>query len=380
MLDEIVRAFPDAEIHTLFHDPGSTTPAIEARPIHTSPLDALPGARRHYKRLLPLYPWAVSRLDVGDVDLVLSTSHAVAKAVRKPAGAVHLSYCFTPMRYVWDQIDAYLGHGLRRRVTMPLVRSLRRFDFATSSPERVDRFVAISTCVADRIERAWGREARVLPPPVDLDRFQPDGAPPDDAYLLVSSFVPYKADALAIEAFTRSGRPLVVAGDGPLRAKLARQAGPNVRFLGRVDDSELARLYARCRALIFPQEEDFGLVAVEAQASGRPVVALGRGGALDHVRPLHEHGSAAGFGAPTGVFFHEQTPEALEAAVATLEAAQDAFDADAIRAHAERFGPGPFLTGLRGEIDSLLSKRDRRASAAPANAAETTTIEIGAAP
>jgi len=361
VLDVIVRAFPDAEIHTLFHRKGSTTPAIEARTIHTSPLDRIPGSARHYRKLLPLHPWAVGCLDVGDVDLVLSTSHAVAKAVPKPPGVPHLSYCFTPMRYVWDQIDAYLGDGVRRRLAEPLVQRLRRFDVETSGPDRVDRFLAISHCVAKRIERAWGREARVLPPPVDVERFRPDGRPPDDFHLLVSGFVPYKADALVIETFTRSGRPLVVAGDGPLRARLERQAGAHVRFVGRVDDAELARLYARCKALVFPQEEDFGLIAVEAQASGRPVVAFGRGGALDHVVPLAEE-PARGAPAPTGVLFEAQTPASLETALERLDRHAAHFEADAIRRHAERFGPEPFLAGLRDEIEALLSKRHARPS------------------
>lgn len=376
MLDVIVRAFPEAEIHTLFHRVGSTTPAIEARPIHTSPLDRLPGSARHYKKMLPLYPWAVGRLDVGDVDLVLSTSHAVAKAVAKPTGVPHLSYCFTPMRYVWDHADVYLGNGLRRRLAEPLVRRLRRFDAETSGPDRVDRFLAISRSVAERIERSWGREARVLHPPVDLDRFRPDGAAPDDFHLLVSGFVPYKADALAIETFTRSGRPLVVAGDGPLRARLERLAGANVRFVGRVDDAELARLYARCKALVFPQEEDFGLIAVEAQTSGRPVVAFGRGGALDHVVPLAVEPRIGDRPAATGVFFDAQTPASLEAALERLDAHLAHFDAGAIRRHAERFGPEPFIAGLRDEIDSLLAKRSERplvehAAAAPHAASET---------
>lgn len=377
VLDVIVRAFPDAEIHTLFHRVGSTTPAIEARPIHTSPLDALPGSARHYKKLLPLHPWAVGRLDVGDVDLVLSTSHAFAKAVRTPPGVPHLSYCFTPMRYVWDQIDAYLGHGLRRRLATPLVEHLRRFDLETSRPDHVDRFVAISHCVAERIERTWGREAHVLPPPVDLDRFRPDGRAPDDFHLLVSGFVPYKADALAIETFTRSGRPLVVAGDGPLRARLERKAGPNVKFLGRVDDDALAHLYARCKALVFPQEEDFGLIAVEAQASGRPVVAFGRGGALDHVRPWPA-GDATADAAPTGVFFDAQTPEALEAALVRLDAHLDRFDAASIRRHAEAFGPDAFIEGLRAEIDALLSKKaEARGRPRPASQSTPTAAEPG---
>ncbi len=356
VLDVIARAWPDAEIHTLFHVEGSATPALEERRIHTSPLDRLPGRARYYRALLPLYPWAVRQLDVGDVDLVVSTSHAVAKAVRVPNGAQHLSYCFTPMRYVWDQIDAYLGRGARRRLSMPLVRRLRAFDVATSGPHQVDRFLAISSTVARRIQQTYGREAPVIAPPVDLEQFTPSGEPPSDAYLLVSGFVPYKADALALRAFARCGRPLIVAGDGPLRARLESDAPPNVRFVGRVSDAALAGLYAECRALVHPQLEDFGLIAVEAQACGRPVIAFGRGGVRDTVRPL-------GDATPSGVFFDEQTPEALIDALDRFEAHASAFEPEAIRRHAERFGHKRFLEALMHEVDDLVARRDREGTA-----------------
>lgn len=366
VLDVLAAAFPDAEIHTLFHVPGSTTPRLESRTIHQSPLGRLPGVSGGYRALLPLYPWAVRRLDVGDVDVVVSTSHAVAKAVPVPKGAVHLSYCFTPMRYVWDQIDAYLGQGPMRRAAMPLVRRLRAFDVATSGPEQVHRFLAISSTVAHRIEDTYGREARVLAPPVDLEQFRPDGEAPGESYLLVSGFVPYKADAVAIDAFARSGKPLVVAGDGPLRRRLERGAPSNIQFVGRVSDEALARLYARCRALIHPQVEDFGLIAVEAQASGRPVIALGQGGVLDTVRPLRlgdSRDTVRPLGStkrPTGVFFDEQTPEALERAIETFESHASAFDAAAIRQHAEAFDPDRFVAALLEEIEDLVAKHGHR--------------------
>lgn len=355
VLDVIVRAWPAAEIHTLLHRRGSTTPAIEARRVHTSPLDRIPGIEHGYRALLPLFPWAIRRLDVGDVDLVLSTSHAVAKAVRVPKGAVHLCYCFTPMRYVWDQIDTYLGRGVKRRIAAPFVGALRRFDVATSGPDQVQRFLAISSTVAGRIEQAYGRESRVLAPPVDLDTFAPNAdVQPGESYLLVSGFVPYKADAVALEAFARSGRPLVVAGDGPLRRRFERDAPPHIRFVGRVSDTELARLYAGCRALVHPQLEDFGLIAVEAQACGRPVIAFGRGGVLDSVRPLGASGS------PTGVFFDHQTPSALADAIDRFEGDVAAFDPRAIRRHAESFGPDRFVENLEAEMEDLVRKHARR--------------------
>jgi len=364
VLDEICALYPDADLYTLFHVPGTTSARIEARRIVASPLSRLPGAARHYRALLPLFPWAIERFDLTGYDLVLSTSHAVAKGVRAPRSAVHVCYCFTPMRYVWDQADAYLGRGLRRTLATPLVRRLRDFDRRTSGPDRVQRFVAISTGVADRIRRHYGREAAVVHPPVDVARLRPDpallaGGAPDEAYLLVGGFVPYKREDLALEAFRRLGRPLLVAGDGPARTALAATAPPNVRFLGRVPDEQLARLYARCRALVYPQDEDFGIVAVEAQACGRPVIAFGRGGATDTVVPLGGPGSRA----PTGVFFSAQTPEALAEAVLRFEAAEatGAFVPASIRAHAERFAPEVFRAGLAREIGHALAE----ASAAP---------------
>jgi glycosyltransferase involved in cell wall biosynthesis len=352
-LDELCGLFPDADLYTLVHVPGSTSPRIEERRIFTSPLSRIPGAARHYRKLLPLFPWAIQHFRLEHYDLVLSSSHAVAKGIRAPLGAVHLCYCFTPMRYVWDQVDAYLGQGLRRAVARPLVSYLRSFDVRTSTPSRVQRFAAISQCVADRIARHYRREASVVYPPVEVDRLRPDGSPPDDFYLLVGGFVPYKREDLALDAFRKLGRRLVVAGDGPTRAALAAQAPSNVSFLGRVTDAELARLYARCRALIYPQEEDFGIVAVEAQACGRPVIALGRGGALETVVPLCSEPPAT---APaTGLHFAPQTAEALVAAVRRFEAESHAFDSQAIRSHAERFSPARFRTGIGQEVELALA-------------------------
>jgi glycosyltransferase involved in cell wall biosynthesis len=352
VLDELCGIFPDADLYTLVHVPGATSARIEARRIFASPLSRLPGAARHYRKLLPLFPWAIERFRLEGYDLVLSTSHAVAKGIQRPPDAPHLSYCFTPMRYVWDQADAYLGRGLRRALAAPLVAALRRFDLRTSGPDRVTRFVAISETVRARIARCWNRDASVVYPPVDVERLRPDGRPPDDFYLLVGGFVPYKREDVAIEAFRALGRPLVVAGDGPSRAALAAGAPANVRFLGRVPDAELARLYARCRALVYPQDEDFGIVAVEAQACGRPVIALGRGGAAETVLPL---GGPSLAGPPTGLHFPEQTPDALVQAVHTFEGNQTAFDPTAIRTHAERFSAPRFRREIRAQVDAVIA-------------------------
>lgn len=356
MLEHLARRHPDADLFTLFHAPGRVPAVIEARRIETSVLDRLPFAHRHYRKLLPLLPWAIRRFDLRGYDLVLSTSHAVAKSVPVPRGVPHLDYCFTPMRYVWDQRDEYLGRGLRRALASPLVSALRRFDVAHSGPDSVTRFVAISREVAGRIERHYGRRAAVVAPPVDVSWIETATAPPDDFFLLVAGFVPYKRDELAIECFRRSGRRLVVAGDGPARRRLECSAPPNVEFVGRVDDRTLAELYRRCRALVYPQREDFGLVPVEAQAAGRPVLAFGAGGVLDSVRPLpaeRDADASARFDdpePPTGLFFDRQTPEALEAAIARFEKTELQFEPARLRAWAERFSPARFDAAFDVEL------------------------------
>lgn len=357
VLHEHARMFPQAELHTLVHVPGSTTPEIEALPTHASPLSSWPGAARHYRKWLPLFPWAVSRLRIAPgTELVLSTSHAVAKGVPVPEGALHVSYCFTPMRYVWDQADAYLGRGAFRTLVSPLVAGLRRWDVRTSSPESVHRFIAISETVRDRIRRHYGRSAEVIFPPVDVERFPLREAAPDDFFLLVGGFVPYKREDLALDAFAELGLPLVVAGDGPSRAALQARAAPGVRFLGRVSDEELADLYRRCRALIYPQDEDFGIVPVEAQASGAPVVALGRGGASETVVPLDD---AAGR-TPTGIHFAEQTVASLVAAVRALEARHHELDPKNLRAHAEGFSVPRFHREMGEALQRALAEGPRR--------------------
>ena len=371
MLHHLAQRFPTADLFTLFHTPGSVTPEIENRQITTSILDRLPGTATHYRKLLPLFPWAVGRFDFSGYDLVLSTSHAVAKSIRVPTEVPHLDYCFTPMRYVWDHVDAYLGRGPARWFATPAVHALRRFDVRTSGPSSVTRFVAISSDVADRIRRHYGRRANVVAPPVDLSWIEPASEPAEDFYLHVAGFVPYKRDSLVVETFRRMKHRLIVVGDGPGRAALERRATPNIEFVGRIDDAALARLYRRARALIYPQREDFGLVAVEAQAAGRPVIAFGEGGVRDTVRPLFdkpsdERNRNGGFSVvasndispcevdPTGVFFHEPTTESLALAIERFEKAESCFDSKQIRRWAERFSPSRFDQAFDREIDAVM--------------------------
>lgn len=349
VLAEILALHPQADLFTLIHVPGSVPVPIEARRIVASPLSRLPGVARYYRALLPLFPWAIRRFDLSDYDLVISCSHAVAKSVRTRPGTIHLAYCLTPMRYIWDQTDAYLGRGWKRWLATPLVWALRRFDRRTSGADQVTAFVAISTTVRDRITRHYGRDAAVVHPPVDTRavarapvRPNPHGA----FYLLVGAFVPYKREALAIEAFAGLDRTLVVAGDGPLRERLEARAPGNVHFVGRVSDAELHALYRDCRALIYPQEEDFGIVAVEAQAAGTPVIAFAGGGALDTVPPAHGNR-----------LFDGATPEALRAAITAFESRPEEIDATGLRSGAERFGVAAFREGFALQVAKLLEGR-----------------------
>jgi len=365
VLEAMLDLFPGAEIFTLFHVPGSVSEKIEERPIHTSALAKAPFARRGFRGYLPVFPLAVESLRIRGFDLVLSSSHCVAKAVRT-GGAPHLCYCHTPMRYVWDQFDSYFDGGYRRLfrgLAAPVAGTLRRWDAATTA--RVDAFVANSSHVRDRIRRSYGRDAAVVHPPVDTARFRAPRAP-EDFYLVVSALVPYKRVALAVRACTLLGRRLVVAGDGPEAASLRRIAGPEVTFLGRVSDEEVADLYRRCRAFLFPGVEDFGITAVEAQAAGAPVVALAEGGLLDSVcgPRVNRAGEVEEWcgderSEDTGVFFSEPTAEALAAALVHLDGMSPS--EEALRRNAERFAAPVFREGLLREIVRMLA---RQASAA----------------
>ncbi len=345
-LEAFCELFPDAPLFTLLHVPGSVSPLIERRRIVTSFIQRLPAAATHYRGYLPLFPAAVGGLDLRGFDLILSLSHCVAKAVRVPRGALHLSYCFTPMRYVWDLYDDYFGAraGLATRLLAPPVAAaLRRWDRRTDS---VHGFIAISRHIAERIQRLYDRSADVIHPPVDVERFRlADGH--EDYYLVVSALVPYKRVDLAIAAAERLGRRLVVVGTGPEERRLRALAGPRVEFLGWRHDREVAELYARCRAVLFPAVEDYGIVPLEAAAAGRPTIALARGGALETMVGLD-----AGVAAPTAVFFGEQTVDSLVGAIRTFEAAEGRFEPRALRARAAEFDRPIFKQRLLEYLDA----------------------------
>lgn len=347
VIEALCDMYPDADIFTLVYDEGKVSEKIRGHRIIPSFLQHIPGAIRHYRSLLPLMPFALESMDLRDYDLIISSESGPAKGIIPPPHAVHICYCHTPMRYIWDHYHAYRGTaGLPARMLMPVLAPLLRSWDANCSL-RVDRFVANSQHVANRIRKYYRRSADVVPPPVAVDEFSPTEKL-GDFYLCAGQIVPYKRVDLAVEAFTKMRRNLLVIGDGEREdiEALKRIAGPTIRFLGRVSTEILRANLARCRALIFPGEEDFGIVPVEAMASGRPVIAFGRGGALETVVPEQ-----------TGLLFDEQTVDALVDAVHLFEEKEGLFRPEAIRMHAARFGSHKFQTSMQRIIGDELAAR-----------------------
>lgn len=361
-LEPVCRRFAGAPLLTLIHVPGSVTPAVERMAIQTSFLQRLPGVARYYRGLLPLMPVAVERLAVpADVDLVVSFSHAVAKGVVVPRGVPHVCYCFTPMRYAWDRRDDYLRgglfrFGLLRMAAQRALERLRRWDRRTS--DRVTHFVAISACVAQRIQQCYGRASRVIYPPVDTEFYTPAPVAREDYYLCVSALVPYKRVDLAIAACNRLGRRLVVIGSGPEQGRLARLAGPATTLAGWLPDAAVREHLRRARALLFAAHEDFGIVPLEAQACATPVIAFGQGGAAETVIP------ASADQPGSGLLFAEQTVDALCDAIARLEQNPRWFDAELARGNALRFGGQRFEQELMAYLEQVWaeSRADRAAA------------------
>lgn len=340
VLEVLAEAFPGAPILTLIHKAAAVSPALNRHPIRTSWLQRVPGVAATYRWFLPAFPLAAAGLRCPPARLLISTSHCVAKGFRPPPGARHLCYCFTPMRYAWLFFEEYFGRGTARRLALkPLLAALRAWDLRANA--RVDRFVAISRHVRDRIARFYGREADVVYPPVDTARWTPGPQRPGDYDLIVSALVPYKRVDLAVRTYTKAGRRLRVVGTGGEAARLRTLAGPCVEFLGHQPDAAVLDLYRGCRALVFPGEEDFGVVPLEAQACGRPVIAFGRGGALETVAD-----------GTSGVFFARQDESDLLEALERSHAVD--WDAGAIRAHAEQFGEARFVAGLAASISRCL--------------------------
>ncbi len=355
-LEVLCRAFPRATLHTLIYRQGALSPAIEAMDIRSSPLQRLPGIFRHYRHLLPLMPLATRAWRPQGVDLVVSLSHCVAKAVRPPAGVPHVCYCFTPMRYAWQGRDAYLDtwsrRPLRRALAGSLLDRLRTWDRATSG--RVSHFVAISETVRGRIAACYGRDSRVICPPVDTDFFTPAAVARDGPYLCVSALVPYKRIDQAIAACAASGRPLVIIGEGPERARLESLAGAGVRFLGWQPNEVIRDHLRRCRALLFPGEEDFGIVPAEALACAAPVIALGVGGAAETVDSR------------VGRTYPSPTAESLRAALDAWEADGRPHDPLLARRRAEALALPLFRARLLAHLAEVVAEsRARRIPPAP---------------
>jgi len=346
VLLSLARLFPDAPVYTLLHKRGSVAPELEARDIRTTFVQRLPGAATRYRHYLPLFPAAAASMDLSAYDLVVSSSHCVAKGVRVRPGATHLCYCHTPMRYVWDRYDDYFGPGRLRgpsRWLVPMVaEGLRAWDVATAG--RVHAYAANSAFVAGRIRRHYGREAEVIPPPVDTDFFTPGEDRKGEYDLVVSALVPYKRLDLVLDAYRGTGRPVRVVGSGPEEVHLRAAAPPEAGFLGNVDDQSLRALYRGCRAVLLPGVEDFGIVPLEAMACGRPAVVYAEGGATESV----VHGE-------TGLLFHEPTSASLRAAVDCLEGVR--FNTATLRARAQALSRPTFETRFRAFVERALSAR-----------------------
>lgn len=329
VLKALLELFPGAEVWAMVWDGGEqTTEVLGGRRVRTSFIQRLPGSRRWYGAYLPLMPLAVEALDLREYNLVISSSHAVAKGVRTRADQLHISYVHTPMRYAWDLEEDYLRRtslqrGLRATFARAVLHYLRLWDVATAN--RVDVFVANSRHVARRIWKIYRRRAKVIYPPVDVDRFEVREERAD-YYVSVARLVPYKRVDVIVEAFRQLGRPVVVIGEGPELGRLRQMAPANVQLLGWQPEEVVREYLQRARAFVFAAEEDFGIAAVEAQAAGTPVIAYGRGGVTESVVP-----------GETGLFFYEQTPQALAEAVEEFERSASRFKVERIRANAERF-------------------------------------------
>lgn len=339
VLEALAEVFPNATIYTLFCDPKGISPVFHKMRIKTSFLQHLPGIQRYYRWLLPFLPWVIRTLRVDpDTDLVISSSHCVAKGIAVPAGAKHICYCHSPARYLWGFEDDYFSgfsFPIRPLIKIIIAR-LRQWDL--DSNRSVDQFIANSENVSRRIRDFYGREAIVIYPPFD-DHFYKAVDTVRDYYLAVSAFVPYKKIDVVIRAFNELDRSLLIVGSGPLDSTYRKlRTSKRISFLGQVGDEELRKLYSGARALIFPTEEDFGIVPVEAQACGTPVVAYAKGGALETVM--------------SGVFFYEQTPEAVRNAVLEFENKQ--FERSKIPQQLDRFAKPRFKTDFREAVDHLM--------------------------
>ena len=354
VLEAIAELFPKAELFTLLYVPGKISPELTVPKRHVSWLQKVPKIEKRYRYFLPFMPKAIESFDLSGFDLVISSSHCVAKGIRKPPGAVHVSYVHAPMRYIWDRYDDYFGPGTASPPVRLAARATRRklqdWDRSVSGPDRVDLLIANSEFIAEQVKRAYGRETKVIYPFADLTRFRgPRGSGKN--YLMVSAFAPNKRIDLAIEAFNRMKLPLIIVGSGQKEREMQKIAGPTVDLLGYLSNSAIADLYAKCKAFIFPGVEDFGITPLEAMAAGAPVIAYGEGGAVETVTPR------------TGVLFAPQTVDALMEAVMKVESGVVHFEESACRARAHEFSRERFQREFMEAVREAWAKAGKDPSA-----------------
>jgi glycosyltransferase involved in cell wall biosynthesis len=336
VVEQLLRLFPHADVFTHVYDEAAVSEIIRERRVTETFIGRLPGARKHYQKYLPLMPMALEELDLSGYDLVISSESGPAKGVIVAPDALHLCYVHSPMRYLWDHYHQYKAPaGLIARFMMPwLFHRLREWD--VSSARRIDRLVANSHFIQSRIVKSWGRDSSVVHPPIEVDLFTPVApAQVSDRFLWVGQMTPYKRGDIALDAFNRLGLPLLMVGTGEMAAELRHRAGPTIEIRERLNFDELRHAYATCRALIFTAEEDFGIVPVEAMASGRPVIAYGSGGVLDSIVP-----------GETGLFFPEQSADSLAETVRAFGAWHPTFDPAAAVRRARIFSPANFDAGI----------------------------------
>lgn len=363
VLEHLLDMYPQADLFSLMDFvPPAQRHFLRGRTPKTSFLQKIPGAKNHYRKLLPLMPLAIEQLDLTQYDLIISSSYCVAKGVLTGPNQVHVCYCHSPMRYAWDHYQAYLREmhlvsGLKSAFARWQLHKIRTWDVRSNNS--VDVFVANSRFVAKRIAKYYGRSSVVVNPPVDTRLFQLEPSK-QDYYVTAGRLVPFKRLDIVVEAFkAMPDKKLVLLGDGPEMAKIRQKAGPNTVFTGFLPPEEVRRYLSQAKAFIFPSEEDFGIVPVEAQACGTPVIALGSGGALETVVPV---GNPQGL-PPTGLFFPEQTAQSLVEAVQAFEdyARQGVFDAARISAHAQTFSIDAFKRAMQTHIDTALTQFGRAA-------------------
>jgi len=345
VLEQVLRMFPDADVFTHVYDPKGVSDFLRSKTIKTTFIDRLPWSRRFYQRYLPLMPLALEELDLTGYDLVISFEAGPSKGVITSPNTLHVCYCHSPMRYLWDSYGEYkAGAGaLTRSIMAPIFHLLRVWDVTTAA--RVDGFMSNSTFIQHRIEKVYRRDAVVVHPPVPVKLFQPC-AEPDPRFLWVGHMTSYKRPDLVVDAFNELGLPLLMVGDGPLRKKMAARAKANIEIIPSLDFDKYRETLARCRALVYTAEEDFGIIPVEALAAGRPVIAYGKGGVLDTLTEFE-----------TSLFFREQTKEALVDAVNRFEQWLPHFRPSAATTAAARFSPEHFETQFRAAIRTINNDR-----------------------